>query len=138
MGIQQNVQRPHIAKMGIYIKTNKLPMETAKQDQQPSIPNTLLLLSLLLCLLLLLLVLLLLLLVLLLLPLVVTSFSHLPVIVHRSLPFVVHVSLPALGLGLCPYSPALFVSVSDTLLGLQMRIILLTSKPTIINLNMKY
>ena len=29
--------------------------------------------------------------------------------------FIVHVSLPALGLGLCPYSPALFVFVSDTL-----------------------
>ena len=34
----------------------------------------------------------------------------------RSLPFVVRVSLPALGLGLCPYSPAPFVPVSNTLL----------------------
>ena len=40
-----------------------------------------------------------------------------------------HVSLPALGLGLCLYSPAPFVSVSNILLvSLQMRISFLTFK----------
>jgi hypothetical protein len=59
-------------------------------------------------------------------------------IVHHSLPFVVHVSLPALGLGLCPYSPALFVSVSDTLLVYKWESIYLPLKTKIISLNMKY
>ena len=39
-GIQQNMQRPQVVKMGIYIKTNKLSLEMAKWGQtRPTASN---------------------------------------------------------------------------------------------------